>query len=136
MLVLVFAFAFVGCNKETAHDHTQITKIASNTKPVTKPIENAPEFSYEEDKKLYSKETDGVTREGFKNTKKATITTVKEAITIAQKEKTIESDSVNMYYDANAKVCKVSFYTEGQVGGDQTVYLDSDGKTILIVYGE
>ena len=136
MLVLVFAFAFVGCNEEDAHDHNHTTEIASNTEPVTKPVEKAPAFSYAEDQKVYKKGDAGVKTEGFKNTEKASIGTVKEAIILAQKEKTIESDSVNMYYDANAKVCKVSFYTEGQVGGDQTVYLDSDGKTILIVYGE
>jgi PBP1b-binding outer membrane lipoprotein LpoB len=140
MLVLVFAFAFVGCNKEPAHDHNHdhnhTTEIASNTEPVTKPVEKAPAFSYAEDQKVYKKGDAGVKTEGFKNTEKATVSTIKEAITLAQKEKTIESDSVDVRYDANAKVTMVSFYTEGMDGGDQSVYLDKDGKTILIVYGE
>jgi hypothetical protein len=31
---------------------------------------------------------------------------------------------------------KIVFYTEGVAGGDQTVYLDKDGITVLIVFGE
>ena len=140
MLVLVFAFAFVGCNKEPAHDHNHdhnhTTEIASNTEPVTKSVDKAPAFSYAEDEKAISKQTTGVKTEGFKNTKNASIGTVEEAITLAQKEKNIESDSVNMFYDAETKICKVIFYTEGAQDEIQTVYLDKDGKTILIVYGE
>ena len=74
--------------------------------------------------------------EGFKNTKEATVTTVKEAIELAKKECTVEYDSVGVCYDAKAKVTRVLFYFEGALGGDQSVYFDENGKTLLIVYGE
>ena len=102
MLVLVLAFAVVGCNQEPAHDHdhnhSQTGEIASNTKPVTKPIDKAPTFSYEEDQKTYSKETAGVKTEGFKNTEKATVTTIEEAITLAKKEQTIKGKLITQDY--------------------------------------
>lgn len=141
MLILVLAFVFVGCGEKAEHNHdhnhSQV-EVASNAKPVTKPLTEAPAFSYENDKDRYTKEnaTMLVHTEGFKNTKEATVTTVKEAIELAKKECTVEYDSVDVRYDAKAKVTMVSFYTEGQDGGDQSVYFDENGKTLLIVYGE
>lgn len=139
MLILVLAFVFVGCGEKAEHNHdhnhSQV-EVASNTKPVTKPLTEAPAFSYESDKKEYKEGDAGVKIEGFKNTKEATVTTVKEAIELAKKECTVEYDSVDVRYDAKAKVTMVSFSTEGQDGGDQSVYFDENGKTLLIVYGE
>lgn len=141
MLILVLAFAFVGCGKKADHNHdhnhSQV-EVASNTKPVTKPLTDAPAFSYENDKDRYTKENFGmlVHTEGFKNTKEATVTTVKEAIELAKKECTAEYDSVDVRYDAKAKVTMVCFYLEGALGGGQSVYFDENGKTLLIVYGE
>jgi hypothetical protein len=136
ILVLGLVFAFAGCKKEAEHDHSQTTEIASNTEHVTKELKKAPSFSYEDEKSAYDKNPVGVVTTGFKNTTKTTVITVKEAIVLAKKEQSVKSDSVNVYYDADAKVTKVVFYTEGQVGGDQSVYIDKDGLTILIHYGE
>ena len=51
-------------------------------------------------------------------------------------ECTVEWDSFEVSFDNEANVWMVSFYTEEILGGDQSVYLDSNGKTLLIVYGE
>ena len=141
ILILVLAFAFVGCGEKADHNHdhnhSQV-EVASDAKPVTKPLTEAPAFSYESDKDRYTKENAAmlVYTEGFKNTKEATVTTVKEAIELAKKECTVEYDSVGVCYDAKAKVTRVLFYFEGALGGDQSVYFDENGKTLLIVYGE
>ena len=142
-LVMLLAFAVVGCSKEPAHDHdhdqsqaqSQV-EAASNTEHVTKPLSDAPAFSYADTEKEHKKGDAGVKTEGFKNTKDATVTSIKEAVKLAEKECTVKYDSVDVRYDAAAKITMVSFYTEGQVGGDQSVYFDENGKTLLIVYGE
>ena len=33
-------------------------------------------------------------------------------------------------------ICKIVFNDEGILGGDQTVYMNEKGVTLLIVYGE
>ena len=119
----------MGCNKTE-------TNLATNTEHVDNAIETAPSFSYEEEKAEYTAGTEGVKTEGFKNTEKTKIKTIQAAIEHALKERTVGSDSANVFYDSDAKVCKVAFYSEGVLGDDQQVYFNKEGKTILIVYGE
>lgn len=128
ILVLAFAFALVGCN------NSDKIEVATNTEHVENSIIKAPRFSYEEEKETYSKEKDGVKLDGFKNTEKTKIKTIKEAAELALKERTIDSDSTNVYYDAKTKVCKVVFSTEGEEGYTQSVYMDKEGKTVMMVY--
>ena len=128
ILVLTFAFALVGCN------NSDKIEVATNTEAVENSIIKAPRFSYEEEKEKYSQEKDGVKLEGFKNTEKTKIKTIKDAVERALKERTIDSDSTNVYYDAKSKVCKVIFSTEGEKGYSQSVYMDKEGKTVMMVY--
>lgn len=130
ILVLTFAFALVGCN------NSDKIEVATNTEAVENSIIKAPRFSYDEEKEKHTQEKDGVEvkLEGFKNTEKTKIKTIKDAVERALKERTIDSDSTNVYYDAKTKICKVIFSTEGEKGYSQSVYMDKEGKTVMMVY--
>ncbi|MBQ3258028.1 MAG: hypothetical protein IJA67_11540 [Oscillospiraceae bacterium] len=95
-----------------------------------------PEFSYaEESGIIYVVGEPGVKTSGFVNTTETDIT-VENVSEHAKNECTVAYDSVAIYRDTAECVWKVLFHTHGLLGGGQTVYLDDDGKTLLIVYGE
>ncbi|MBR0322723.1 MAG: hypothetical protein IIX08_10070 [Bacteroidales bacterium] len=55
---------------------------------------------------------------------------------LAKKECTIEYDTVGVAFDSELKIYRVSFYKEDQLGGNQDVYINQNGTTQLIIYGE
>lgn len=73
---------------------------------------------------------------GFKNTSESPITNSSEASERAKNECTIEHDTVTVRYDSRDDVWSVTFSTRATLGGCQTVYLNGNGVTLLIVYGE
>ena len=87
-----------------------------------------PAFSYEAEQAQYRPGDPGVRTSGFVHTE--------TAIRRAREECTVTYDTVSAWYDPTADMWKVSFSTAGMAGGDQCVYLGSDGVTRLIVYGE
>ncbi len=93
-------------------------------------------FSYSEHAEIYKENSLGVKHDGFINTNESKISTAEEALERAKKECTIEWNTSQVSFDNELRVWMVTFYTEGILGGDQCVYLDSNGKTLLIVYGE
>ena len=93
-------------------------------------------FSYSEHAEIYKDNNPGVKHDGFKNINEQKISNAKGALERAKNECTIEWDSFGVSFDNESTVWMVSFYTEGMLGGDQVVYLDGNGKTLLIVYGE
>ncbi len=93
-------------------------------------------FSFANDSKTYKAGEPGVISEGFKNTSESPVTNSTEATERAKGECTIEYDTVTVLYDGWDNIWSVTFYTRGTLGGCQTVYLDSKGITLLIVYGE
>lgn len=56
--------------------------------------------------------------------------------TQALNECTIEYDAVTVNYDETAKVWEVTYSTANALGNCQSVYMDENGVTLLIVYGE
>ncbi len=54
----------------------------------------------------------------------------------AKQEVTIDQDLAQMFYDDAADVWMVRFWNSKMAGGDETVYLNGKGVTLLIVYGE
>lgn len=94
-----------------------------------------PAFSYEEARKTYSPGTPGVITSGFVNTTETEIT-LSNVVKHAQKECTVNWNKASASYDPEADVWMVDFWTNGIVGGGQSVYMDATGKTLLIVYGE
>lgn len=102
-------------------------------------INNTPQtgsFSYEEVLKTYQENDPGVKYSGFRNTSRAAIETINDAIEQAKRECTIEYDALDVSYDSTAYVWQIVFSTAGMLGGDQSVYMDSYGVTCLVVYGE
>lgn len=126
VLVLSCVLALSGCTKE--EDSTTELEIV-------KPHVSIPEFSYAEESAIYVEGKPGVKTTGFVNTT-ATEVDHDTVATHAMNECTIVYDSITSYLDTAECIWKVHFYTYGRLGGDQTVYLDYDGKTVLIVYGE
>ena len=99
--------------------------------------QNTPSaFSYAEDSRIYLEGEPGVITSGFVNTTESKINNVAEAIELAKRECTIKWDTVLTYFDSDENIWLVQFYTEGTVGGCQSVYLKDTGETVLIVYGE
>ena len=64
------------------------------------------------------------------------ITSVIDAITRAKFELTIEYDILSVFYDEESNMWCVNFYTLNIPGGNQSVYLNGNGFTCYIVYGE
>lgn len=99
------------------------------------PVEILP-FSYEKVLQMWEKSDSGVKSDGFQNTSEAVIATPQQVIERAQNECTIEYDTTSLAYDSAADIWRVTFYTEGSVGNSQDVYLNGNGLTALIIYGE
>ena len=99
------------------------------------PVEILP-FSYEKVLQMWRKSDSGVKSDGFQNTSEAVIATPQQVIERAQNECTIEYDTTSLAYDSAADIWRVTFYTEGSVGNSQDVYLNGNGLTALIIYGE
>ena len=116
VLSLVCVLSLIGCEQQGQHI-------------------SIPDFSYAEDSAIYVEGEPGVKTSGFVNTTKVDVD-FNNVADVAKNECTIKWDSCTTYLDAAECIWKVVFYNEGTVGGDQTVYLDYDGKTVLIVYGE
>ncbi len=93
-------------------------------------------FSFDRISKEYKAGDPGVKTEGFKNTSEQALTNSAEAVERAKTECTIEYDAVTVLRDGWDKMWSVTFSTRNTLGGCQTVYLDSNGITLLIVYGE
>ena len=99
------------------------------------PVEILP-FSYEEVLQTSGKSDPGVKTDGFQNTSEAVIATPQQVIERAQNECTIEYNTTALAYDSAADIWRVTFYTEGSAGNSQDVYLNGNGLTALIIYGE
>lgn len=140
VLALVCFISLVGCNQQsTTYQNIQTnnsTECDENKElKIIESNNSIPDFSFTEDRKLYAEGEPGVKTSGFVNTTETEIT-IENVAEHAKNECTIDYDSVTTYLDTDECVWKVHFYTNGMLGGDQSVYLDYDGKTVLIVYGE
>lgn len=104
-------------------------------KKAVEPHISMPDFSYAEESTIYVEGKPGVKTSGFVNTSETDIT-IENVAEYAENECTIEYDNVTTFFDPTECVWKVHFSTTGMLGGDQTIYMDRKGKTILVVYGE
>ena len=92
-------------------------------------------FSYAEDSKIYVEGTPGVSTSGFVNVDEIDINH-SNVIERAKNECTIPWDMATIRFDNDAEAWRVSFSTQGTLGGCQDVYLSENGLTLLVVYGE
>ena len=101
-------------------------------------------FSYEEDVAIYKDADPGVNPNAFVNIDTYPIDNQNAAVERAKNECTIEYNATSEYYDSNADMWRIDFLTithneDGTLatsGECQSVYMNSDGITQLIVYGE
>ena len=101
------------------------------------PREEITEFSFSKVVEYYSPDMPGIRDDGFVNTESCGLIDADEALELARKE--LRSDDYNdirIGYDSSAEIWKVSFGKHGTVGGGMDVYLDSNGRTILMIAGE
>ena len=135
-LVSALLFGLVGCARET---EARVPGIP----PVVNPQESGavtttpevPPFSYEEVRTQFGEGTPGVITDGFRNVTRFPITNEADAAERAKNECTVEYDTVRVRYDSAADVWEVCFLPN-HPGGGQDVYLNSEGVTQLIIYGE
>jgi len=120
----------------SAEDMQVIKDIAiSKDIPVDAYLQQPDSFSYTEVTETFKAGDPGVKSEGFVNTEFAPVSRLWDAKFHAVKECTIEYDTVTVAYDDTAKIWEVTF-SKGTPGGCQSVYMDQNGVTLLIVYGE
>lgn len=100
------------------------------------PENTVPAFSFADESKMYKENDPGVKTDGFKNISKVEIIDRNAAVERAKNECTIGYDSTSVSFDSAEEVWKIVFSTKGVLGGCQSVYLDKNGVTLLIVYGE
>ncbi|MCD8144529.1 MAG: hypothetical protein LUD79_04215 [Oscillospiraceae bacterium] len=103
-------------------------------------------FSYAEDVLLYQDEDgdDGVNPYSFQNVDTAPIDDQTSAVERAANECTISYNATSEYYDSDADMWRIDFFTLEQseqgtlaaVGNRQSVYMSGDGITQLVVYSE
>lgn len=93
-------------------------------------------FSYEADCDYYKDDDLGVKRTDFINTEKSEVTSAEQAVVLAKNECTVEHDTISVAFDADTDIYRVSFSKKDWLGGNQDVYINKDGITQLIVYGE
>ena len=99
-------------------------------------------FSYEEDYMLYYGDF-SIKTSDFLNTHVCPVDDQESAVEQAKNECTIEYNATSEYYDRETEMWRVDFQTISReqefvilVGTRQSVYLDSNGITHLIVYHE
>lgn len=94
-------------------------------------------FSYAQALEEYKIGDPGVKHEGFNNPAiEIEIESAIDAITRAEYELTIEYDTIAVAYDETSGMWRVVFWTLNLDGNGQSVYVNSDGLTCYIVYGE
>ena len=94
------------------------------------------DFSYKQDVVYYSSNNFEEQVQTDRGNVAIDITSKDEIIEIAKSLCTVEYNTYKVYFDSDTGVWKINFYTEGVAGGDQSVYLDSNGSIKMIIYGE
>ncbi|MCQ2354797.1 MAG: hypothetical protein MJ102_06820 [Clostridia bacterium] len=123
-------------NQQSETEKSDVSQFTENRQSETEKSDvSIPGFSYAKDCAIYVVGEPGVKTSGFVNTNEKDVNS-DNVTEIAEHECTIEYDSTKVYYDTIARIWKVDFFTQGMDGGCQTVYLDSNGITVLVVYGE
>lgn len=120
-LLIVFIFLLCGCSQTKQPDQSNQLNIGS--------------FSYEDDFASY-KDDSGVIQSGFVNQEKAEVSNASQAIELAKKECTVDYDTIHVDFDASTMIYRVSFSKTNSLGGNEDVYINQEGITQLIVYGE
>lgn len=121
--------------EETEGDKTTFTCTKCNESNTF--ISEIREFSYTQALEEYKIGEPGVKHEGFNNPAiEVDITRPIDAITRAKLELTIEYDTISVSHDETSNMWRVDFWVLDVLGGGQSVYVNGNGLTCYIVYGE
>ncbi len=93
-------------------------------------------FDYNEVLEDYVWGDPGIKIYDFVNVDETNCRTAEAAVECAKRECTVVYDRIDVAVDEKNEMWQVSFFQDDYLGGDQTVYLDFDGITQLIYYGE
>jgi hypothetical protein len=121
--------------EETANGKTALH--CSRCKESCTFVSGLQEFSYAQVLEEYKIGEPNVKYENFNNPEvEREITGAIDAITRAKFELIIEYDTISVSHDKDSNMWCVDFWTLDVVGGGQSVYLNGNGLTCYIVYGE
>lgn len=129
VFMLISAF-FIGCTEKES------SEISENIAVINMEDSEIKSFSYESDIERYADDEAGIVHDGFKNTSEVQINNAEDAVNRAKNECTIEYDETIISYDDTTDVWSITFGKTNVAGGCQTIYMDGNGVTLLIVYGE
>ena len=100
-------------------------------------ISEIRDFSYAQALEHYKVGDPGVKHEHFNNWNiESEITGAIDVIIRAEFELTIEYDTISVSYDETSNMWRVDFWTLDLDGNSQSVYVNGNGLTCYIVYGE
>lgn len=136
LIVPVCMAAAAACNAQEKNPARDPAPSQTAPQTASGPGKIIPPFSFAEDSREYTEGMPGVKTEGFVNTDEKKITGKPDAEERAKNECTVEWDTVETFYDSEAEIWEVHFCKHDYAGGGESVYLDKNGKTLLIVYGE
>ncbi len=94
------------------------------------------EFSFSEDSSCWSDDEVGIKEDSFNNITETIVNSVEDVLNLAKNELTVAYDCISVAYDKETDLWRVDFWTESQLGGSQTVYIDSNGITKLCIWDE
>ena len=94
---------------------------------------NVLAFDYAQHLQAYPEGTPGVRCEGFVHPSYANVRSALAAVECAKNECTVPWDSVQVFFDGNARVWLVELSVQGVDGGGQSIYIHRDGDVLMIV---
>ena len=144
ILAFVLILSLAACNQQAETILSSLDEPNSNLSNNEPAGQSLASFSYEEDVATYQEGDPGVNPNEFVNVDIYPIDNQDAAVERAKNEGTIEYNATNAYYDDHADMWKIVFLTVAHseddswatTGNCQSVYMNSDGITQLIVYGE
>jgi hypothetical protein len=80
--------------------------------------------------------------DGFYNIERNPITSKDDAIALSKNEVRVDYNAISVFYDGTGEMWMISFWTHSDssgdpaAGGGQSVYMNRDGITTMIFFGE
>lgn len=94
--------------------------------------EDVPSFSYNDDVEMYGEEFSA----GYDcKYSPVEINGIRDAVNVAENVRSVEYDTVDVYYDNTTDIWKVVFST-AETEDSQNVYISGDGVIVLNIFGE
>lgn len=140
----VLMLSLSACNQQAETLPSSLDEPNQNLSANEPAGQSSANFSYQEDAAIYKDGDPGVNPNEFVNVDIDPIESQDAAVERAKNECTIAYNTTSVYYDDHADMWRIDFLTAAHsedgtwaaAGNCQSVYMNSDGITRLIVYGE